>query len=175
MKRESSRAVIIDNNRVLTMFRRKIDEAGNKNEYYAIPGGGIEENETMEKAVVRELQEELKEQNLTDTQVERYKKLLEDQYRNLTYEIKNEKIDGDHAIVTVQIEVIDYKKSISDLTYDSTKYTKESYDDAKLDLLEKAKDKVTYTLELGVTKDKNNNWRLDSLSNADIKKIQGMY
>ena len=49
------------------------------------------------------------------------------------------------------------------------------YDDAKLDLLEKAKDKVTYTLELGVTKDKNNNWRLDSLSNADIKKIQGMY
>ena len=59
MKRESSRAVIIDNNRVLTMFRRKIDEVGNKNEYYAIPGGGIEENETMEKAVVRELQEEL--------------------------------------------------------------------------------------------------------------------
>lgn len=59
MKRESSRAVIIDNNRVLTMFRRKIDEAGNKNEYYAIPGGGIEESETMEKAVVRELQEEL--------------------------------------------------------------------------------------------------------------------
>ena len=32
MKRESSRAVIIDNNRVLTMFRRKIDEVGNKND-----------------------------------------------------------------------------------------------------------------------------------------------
>lgn len=31
MKRESSRAVIIDNNRVLTMFRRKIDELKNKN------------------------------------------------------------------------------------------------------------------------------------------------
>ena len=133
--------------------------------------------ENMDKQYVWKYDEtkKLKEQNLTDTQVERYKKLLEDQYRNLTYEIKNEKIDGDHAIVTVQIEVIDYKKSISDLTYDSTKYTKESYDDAKLDLLEKAKDKVTYTLELGVTKDKNNNWRLDSLSNADIKKIQGMY
>ena len=121
-----------------------------------------------EKAITRILSDK-------EYRVELYKKLLEDQYRNLTYEIKNEKIDGDHAIVTVQIEVIDYKKSISDLTYDSTKYTKESYDDAKLDLLEKAKDKVTYTLELGVTKDKNNNWRLDSLSNADIKKIQGMY
>lgn len=44
MKRESSRAVIIDNNRVLTMFRRKIDEAGNKNEYYAIPGGAVVED-----------------------------------------------------------------------------------------------------------------------------------
>ena len=131
--------------------------------------------QTLDNDIKSDIEDVLKEQNLTDTQVERYKKLLEDQYRNLTYEIKNEKIDGDHAIVTVQIEVIDYKKSISDLTYDSTKYTKESYDDAKLDLLEKAKDKVTYTLELGVTKDKNNNWRLDSLSNADIKKIQGMY
>ena len=92
--------------------------------------------QTLDNDIKSDINEVLKEQNLTDTQVERYKKLLEDQYRNLTYEIKNEKIDGDHAIVTVQIEVIDYKKSISDLTYDSTKYTKESYDDAKLDLLE---------------------------------------
>ena len=55
----------------------------------------------------------LDEQNLTDVHKERYRKLLEDQYKNLSYEIKDEIIDGDTAMVIVEIEVIDYKKAIS--------------------------------------------------------------
>lgn len=47
--------------------------------------------QTLDNDIKSDIKEVLKEQNLTDTQVERYKKLLEDQYRNLTYEIKNEK------------------------------------------------------------------------------------
>ena len=45
--------------------------------------------QTLDNDIKSDINEVLKEQNLTDTQVERYKKLLEDQYRNLTYEIKN--------------------------------------------------------------------------------------
>ena len=56
-KRVSSRAIIIDNNRLLTMFRRKIKN-GKTKEYYVIPGGGKEDNETLEENVVRELKEE---------------------------------------------------------------------------------------------------------------------
>lgn len=117
----------------------------------------------------------LDEQNLTDAHKERYRKLLETQYKNLTYQIKEELVDGNDATVLVEIEVIDYKKVTNDLIFDSTIYTKESYDEEKLTRLENAKDKVKYTLELTLTKDEDENWKLNALTNEDIKKIQGMY
>lgn len=58
-KRKSARAVIIEDNKLLCIFRRKIDDLGNISEYYVIPGGGIEENETKRDTVLRELKEEL--------------------------------------------------------------------------------------------------------------------
>ena len=125
--------------------------------------------------IKKEISSMLDEQNLTDEQVNRYRKLLENQYRNLSYEIKDEMIDGDKAIVTVEIEVIDYKKAISDFNFDSSIYTKYEYDNKKLDLLEDAEDKVIYTIDIGVSKDNDGNWHLDSLSNATLKKIEGMY
>lgn len=117
----------------------------------------------------------LDEQNLTEDHAKRYRKLLTDQYKNLSYEVLDERIDGDRATVTVEIEVIDYKNAIADLTFDSTIYTKESFDEEKLNRLESAKDKVTYTLDLTLTKDSDDNWRIDALTNEQIKKIQGMY
>lgn len=117
----------------------------------------------------------LDEQNMTSENRTRYYKLLEKQYRSLSYEIKDEKIDGNIATVIVEIEVIDYKKTINDLTFDSSIYTKDSFDNEKLNRLENANDKVTYTLELSLTKDRDDMWKLDALTNEEIKKIQGMY
>ena len=117
----------------------------------------------------------LDEQNLSDSQKNRYRAILENQYKNLTYQIKEEIIDGDTATVVTEIEVTDLKKSINDLTFDSTIYTKQTYDEEKLNRLEKAKDKVKYTLELTVTKNDNDEWELNALTNEEIKKIQGMY
>ena len=57
-KRVSARAIIIEENEVLTMFRRKKKDDGSYKEYYVIPGGGIEENETLEETCIRELKEE---------------------------------------------------------------------------------------------------------------------
>ena len=117
----------------------------------------------------------LEEQNLTDNHKDRYRKLLETQYKELSYEIKDETIDGNVATVITEIEVIDYKNAISDLTFDSSIYTKESFDEEKLTRLKNTKEKVTYTLELTLTKDDDGTWKLDALTNEQIKKIQGMY
>ena len=114
-------------------------------------------------------------QDLTKDHKERYRKLLERQYKNLSYEIKDELIDGDNATVLVEIEVVDYKKAISDLTFDSDNYTKESYDEEKLGRLEKTQDKVKYTREVKVRKDNDGNWKVEALTPEQIKKIQGMY
>lgn len=120
----------------------------------------------------------LDDENLTSTQKERYKKLLENQYRNLSYEIKDERIDGDEATISTEIKVINYKKAIND-TYNhyqgKNDYTLEEYNDTKLDNLENEKEKVTYTIDFDVKKDKDGNWKISSLSNETIKKIQGMY
>ena len=57
-KRVSSRDIIIENDYVYLMFRRRIKENGEMKEYYVIPGGGINENETLEENVKREVKEE---------------------------------------------------------------------------------------------------------------------
>ncbi len=56
-KRINARAIILDQDDVILMFRRKINNNKIK-EYYAIPGGGKEKDETLEECVIREIKEE---------------------------------------------------------------------------------------------------------------------
>lgn len=104
---------------------------------------------------------------------DRYKKVIKKQYENLTYEIKEEKIDGEIAIVTTQIEVLDYKSIIN--KYDITKYDEAEYDDYVLDDLENAKEKIVYTIDFTLTKDKKGDWSVDDLTTEQLNKLLGMY
>ena len=132
----------------------------------------------LDKDIKSGIEEVVNEETLTSNQKERYRKIIEKQYKNLTYQVKEEKIDGDTSTITTEIEVIDYKKAINEAIskyQGKTDYTIEEYNNTKLDALEKAKEKVKYTIEFEVKKDNNGNWKLSSLSNETIKKIQGMY
>ena len=124
-----------------------------------------------------EIKDEIKEvvasNNIDESYQDRYIKALEKQYCNLTYEIKNEAIDGNTAIVTTQIEVTDYKKALN--TIDRDDLTDEEYYEESLTAIEQAKEKVTYTIDFTLTKDDAGNWQLDELSEVDKKKIQGTY
>ena len=134
--------------------------------------------QTLDKDITENINDVVSKETLTEDQVERYKSLIEKQYRNLTYEVKDERYDGNNATITVEIEVLDYKKAINEVSASYLQrddYTVEEYNDTKLAALEQVKEKVLYTIDFDVNKDTNGNWRLANLNNETIKKILGMY
>lgn len=135
-------------------------------------------------SVMSELDDYLNTLNIKDDAHEEYKKVYTKQYSDLTYNIKDEMIDGDTATVTTQIEVYDYYK----IDNDATKYVSDNPDkfssnnvydskkvlEYKIDRLTNAKDRVTYTVVFNLTK-VDNEWKVDNLSNEDLEKIHGIY
>ena len=108
---------------------------------------------------------------LTNTQQEKYRKIVEKQLKNLVYEVKEEVIDGNNATITVEIEVLDYKKVLEN--NNSLPKTEENINKT-LDELDKSKDKITYTIDFFVTKE-NNNWKLNDIDEITFSKILGIY
>lgn len=134
--------------------------------------------QSLDNEIEDEIEEVLSDENLTLEQKEEFKKLIKNQYQNLTYDIKEERIDGDNATVTVEIEVIDYKGAITiteEKYLDIEDYTIEEYNDDKLEELKNAKEKITYTIDIELAKNSDGDWKVNSLSNIEKKKIQGMY
>lgn len=119
---------------------------------------------------------------------ERYKTLLLNQYKNMEYKITDEIIDGNTAVVTVDVVVYDYASSIDSANDYLKKHEEEFYiedseektidndkfNDYKLDLLEETTDRKTYTIEFTLTKE-DKEWVLDTLSDDNISKIHGLY
>ena len=111
--------------------------------------------------------------NLKKITKNRYVDIIKKQYKNLSYEIKDEEIDGNKAVVTIQIEVMNYKKSIN--KYNKDEYELDKYHELVLSDLEKTKEMITYTLELSLTKDNNNIWIVDDLTAENKAKLLGIY
>ncbi len=102
-----------------------------------------------------------------------YKKAIERQYTDLTYDIKDDEINGDNATVTVEIEVYDYSNTNSiDPTLD--KEEQDEYNLSVIKSMQKTKERIKYTLDLTVTKD-GDEWKVDNLTDTERKKIHGLY
>jgi len=70
--------------------------------------------QNLDSKVLKELDGILKkDENMSADQSKEYKILLEKQYQNLSYKIKNEQVEGDSATVDVEIEVLDYQTAIT--------------------------------------------------------------
>ena len=98
-----SSGLIIQNNKVLIGLRSENDNGGGLWEF---PGGKIENNESSEEAVIRELKEEL------DIVVHQPKKVMQylHRFKNLIYDISF-------------FEVIFFKGSIKNIVHDELKWT----------------------------------------------------
>lgn len=142
--------------------------------------------QTLDSEVLTDLDNVINlEELFDDDQKNEYREIMKRHYQDLTYEIKDETIDGESAVVTVEIEVNDYSKVMAnaDQYLEDNKeqfYNEENeYDEGlftkyRLDQLKDADERVKYTLELSLTKT-NGDWVLDELSDADRSKINGMY
>ena len=114
-----------------------------------------------------------------------YSDILKKHYQDLTYEIKEETVNGDKATVEAEIEVTDYTKALKeaesyrttnedeflgeDDTFDEVKFN--TY---KLDLIKDSDERVKYTIYFSLTKE-NDEWVLEDLTESEEEKILGIY
>ena len=116
---------------------------------------------------------------LTGNERDEYRDFMKAHYRDMQYEIKDEKIDGDTATVDAEITVRSYAKAINDAN-EYRLNNPDKFDDTntfatyRLDKLKEVTDTETYTITFHLTKE-NEEWKIDDLSDDDLNKINGLY
>lgn len=134
--------------------------------------------------VLKDIDELVKEENLTDEEKAMYKEILKREYSNLVYIIENETYDGDTAEVTVKITVFDLYKAgkaaneylqahpeefLTDGEYDADKYR-----DYKLAKMKSMEDTISYNIVFKVNK-VSGDWQLEQPDAEVLEKIHGIY
>lgn len=135
--------------------------------------------------VISSMDNVVNDENLTDSQKEKYRDILKRQYQDLKYEITSEKYDGDNATVEVKITVYDlykvqkdannYLTNSGDEFKENGVYSNDLFMNYKLDKMKKVTDTVEYNITFNVTKDDKGNYKVNDLSNSDLEKIHGVY
>lgn len=146
----------------------------------------MEKYQSMDSSVLNQLDSILENNSsLTDEQKSKYKSLMEKQYQNLSYTIKNENIDGDNANVVVEVETYDYRNALnkSEAYFDNNEYEFKNKDgsidikkywDYKLEEMIKVDDRIKNEIVFVLHKEKKK-WVLDNISDIDREKIHGLY
>lgn len=127
----------------------------------------------------------LNEENLSEENKNKYRDVMKKQYKNLIYQIKEEEINADVATVTVEITVTDFSKILAEYQYnkennpeiflnDNGEYDEQIYYGKVIDEMVKAKDKITYTLDIKLSKI-NDKWIIDKIDSDTEDKILGVY
>ena len=146
----------------------------------------LKKYQSLDNSVLTDLDNVLNEDiTLNENQKVMYKDIMKKHYQNLVYEIKDELIDGDEAVVTVEISVTDFKKvldeannymnnNMEEFNDENGNYSVSKFNDYKLNKLKDAKDKVRYTLEISLTR-VNDEWTVDTQDQMTYDKINGVY
>ena len=134
--------------------------------------------------VLKDIDDLVEGEDLTDKGKETYKEVLKRQYRDLIYTIENEDYDGDTAKVTVKITVYDLYKAQKDASlYLSNhqdefltdgEYDNNLYMEYKLEEMRNMKDTVSYNIVFYVTKT-DGKWYVEQPDEEVLEKIHGVY
>lgn len=187
---------------LLSLFGLLVSGCGNTN----TPTSKVEEflgkYQSMDSEVLTQLDNIISnDTSMSDTQKKDYQSLMEKQYQNLSYKIKDEKIDGDEAEVLVEIEVFDYANSIleskeyynehrdefkSDDSFNEDQKDESgevvggeidniaSFIDYKIKQLKDVTDKAKYEITFHLTEE-DGEWVVEDISDEDRQKIHGLF
>ncbi len=140
----------------------------------------------LDKDVLDDLDQAISEEEDFDgSSRERYRQIMKDSFQKLAFQIKDQKEDGDKAIVTAEVEVVNFGKVLSASRVYLESHPEEFYDekgehdskkfmDYRLKQMKENYDKIKYTIDFHLTK-RNEEWKLDDLSKEDLQKLQGIY
>ena len=108
--------------------------------------------------------------NLDEKTNKEITKVIEKQFSNLTYEIKDTKEDGNTATVTTEIEVLNYKSVLND---ESLSMTDDDYYKKLIDKLNNTTKRITYTIDFTLTKNNKDIWEINKLNTEEENKLLG--
>lgn len=133
---------------------------------------------SLEKDITSEIKYEF-EDKLDKKQKKKYESIMKKQYQKMFYSILEEEVTDNKAIIKAEVTVTDFNTCYNDAdnhigTHPDKFLTVERQIDYKLNKLDTCSEKVTYPLTFNLRKSVNE-WLLDNLTEADLKKIRGTY
>ena len=136
--------------------------------------------QTNDDDVVSDLDEVLtNDTTLTADERNEYSDFMKAHYRDMHYEIKDETIDGDTATVDAEVTVRNYADAVNEAN-DYRLNNPDKFDDDntfasyRLGKLKEVTDTETYTITFHLIKE-NDEWKIDDLSDDDLRKLEGLY
>lgn len=157
------------------------------------PTGAVEDflsrYQNLDSRVLTQLEKVLEDDDsMNKEQKEEYKKLMLNQYKNLSYKVNDENIMDDEAEVEVELEVLDYASSISQSRIYYKRHLDEfdgsdssddidnigSFIDYKIKNMKNVNNTTKYEMTFYLEK-QDNEWVVNDISNNDILKIHGLY
>ena len=136
--------------------------------------------QTSDDDVVSDLNDVLtNDTTLTTDERDNYSDFMKTHYKDMQYEIKDETIDGDTATVDAEITVRSYADAVNEAN-DYRLNNPDVFDEDntfasyRLGKLKEVTDTETYTITFHLTK-KNEEWKIDNLSDDDLRKLSGLY
>ena len=135
--------------------------------------------------VITQLMDTIENEGLLDEQKEKYQDLMEKQYDQFAYVIKDIDENDNDATVTVELTVLNYHSAIlqaeeelknnpEKFNDDQGNFSDDKYMDYKIEKMSEVTDTTTHTIELSLTKE-SGMWKVNELSSDDISKLHGLY
>lgn len=145
----------------------------------------FEKYRAKDEDVISQLEDTIENEDLNDDAKERYQELMEKQYDQFAYVIKDITEEGDEATASVELTVLNYRSAIleaeeelkanpEEFNDENGNFSEEKYMDYKIEKMQEVTDTTTHTIDLSLTKE-NGMWTVNQLSSDDISKLHGLY